>query len=137
MDTYVFLDENEKYVPDIAVVCNPSIVDANKGIFGAPDLVAEVLSPSTTRRDKGHKKNIYEKYGVGEYWLVDIKLKSIEVYMLENGRYELDNIYLAEYTETELEDMSEQRRAEISFTFKTSLFDDLVIDVREIFEDLP
>jgi len=135
MDTFVFLEDDEKYIPDVAVVCDPSKIDPNKGIFGAPDLVAEVLSASTKKRDKGHKKEIYEKHGVKEYWLVDVAGQAVEVYLLHEGSYYLSNVYELDFPEHELEDMSEEDRAMVSQTFKTSLFDDLIIDVRDIFED--
>ncbi|MCL2169820.1 MAG: Uma2 family endonuclease [Defluviitaleaceae bacterium] len=132
-DTFVHLTPKEKYCPDFLIVCDHSKVVPGKGVFGAPDLVAEVLSPRTSKRDKGHKKDVYEKLGVQEYWIVDIKSLSLEVYILnDEGRYELSNVYFATLTETELEDM----RTTATFTFKTSIFEDLIIDVREIFEDL-
>ena len=75
-DTYVYLSKKERYAPDISVVCNPDIIE-EKGIMGAPDMVAEVLSQRTAIRDKGHKKDIYEKYGVKEYWIVDAEAKTV------------------------------------------------------------
>ena len=52
-------DETEEYKPDGMVVCDES-KSKDKGVYGAPDLVVEVLSPSTARHDRGHKKDIYE-----------------------------------------------------------------------------
>ena len=52
------------------MVCDPEKIHQN-GVYGAPDLVAEVLSPSTMKRDKGDKKTAYEQAGVREYWIVD------------------------------------------------------------------
>ncbi len=57
--------------------------------MGAPDLVIEILSKSTAGDDRGVKKDNYEKFGVREYWLVDPKNKSIEVYSLTGERYKL------------------------------------------------
>lgn len=63
-------DEIETTVqPDISVVCDPSKLD-EKGCRGAPDLVIEVLSPSTAGRDHLTKRALYERHGVREYWLV-------------------------------------------------------------------
>ena len=60
-----------------------------KIVLGAPDLVVEVLSKSTAFYDRGDKKDIYEKYGVREYWLIDQKNKTIEIYAFENQRFKL------------------------------------------------
>ena len=55
--------------------------------YGAPDLVIEVLSPSTAYRDRRTKFNPYQQYGVGEYWLADPEGEYFEVYVLENGSF--------------------------------------------------
>ena len=71
----VFLDEAERedggivVEPDVMVVCNPGKI-ADDGIHGAPDFVAEVLSDSTAHKDFGVKKELYERTGVGEYWII-------------------------------------------------------------------
>ncbi len=54
---------------------------------GAPDLVVEVLSPSTSSHDRGVKYDLYEKYGVREYWLVEPDAKYIEIYVLQEGKF--------------------------------------------------
>lgn len=75
--TDVVFSEHDVVQPDVLVVCDRSrITEAN--IQGAPDLVVEVLSPSTGVKDKREKKNLYEKYGVREYLLVDLSLKCVE-----------------------------------------------------------
>ena len=89
----VFFKMNfREYLPDVKIVCDPKII-RNDGIHGAPDLIVEVLSPSTQSNDRGFKFKIYEYYGVKEYWLVDIYSKNVEVYLLKDGKFELDNIY--------------------------------------------
>lgn len=75
----VFLDNNNRLVSDVMIVCNPDIIKED-GIHGAPDLVVEVLSKTTAQRDKGRKREIYAKSGVKEYWIVDTWGKYIEVY---------------------------------------------------------
>ncbi len=72
--------------PDISVVCDPSKLD-DIGCKGAPDLVIEILSPSTTRLDKFTKFNLYQRAGVREYWIVDPGDKSVQVFVLEEGHY--------------------------------------------------
>jgi Uma2 family endonuclease len=133
-DVYIYLPGENKVAPDIMVVCDKSIVKENS-IHGTPDLIAEVLSPGTAARDRGEKKDLYEKHGVKEYWIVDAKNRFIEVYLLDNGKYRLDNTYVA-YEEFDLWEMTEEEKAVIITEFKTSLFDDLVISVKEIFRDV-
>jgi Uma2 family endonuclease len=65
--------------PDIAVFCDKSKL-TETGARGAPDLVAEVLSPSTSKKDMNEKFNLYEKRGVREYWILDPAAWSIWVY---------------------------------------------------------
>jgi Uma2 family endonuclease len=55
--------------------------------YGAPDLIVEVLSPSTAYRDRGAKFNLYQQHGVREYWLADPDGEYFEVYVLENGMF--------------------------------------------------
>jgi len=80
-------DEDDTVVqPDLAVVCDRSKIDG-KGCKGAPDLVVEILSPSTARRDRMTKFQQYQQAGVQEYWIVDPDTKTVQVCTLENGRY--------------------------------------------------
>ncbi|SFV05303.1 Uma2 family endonuclease [Alicyclobacillus macrosporangiidus] len=80
----VWLDEaSGDYVePDIAVICDPAKIQ-HKGCVGAPDLVIEILSPSTAVKDKSVKRDLYREKGVREYWLVDPMLQTVEVYRFE------------------------------------------------------
>lgn len=72
--------------PDVLVVCDPSKIDA-KGVRGAPDLVVEVLSPSTASHDQIRKRRVYERAGVREFWLVHPTDRVITIYRLQNGVY--------------------------------------------------
>jgi Uma2 family endonuclease len=72
--------------PDVFIVCDPRKFDA-RGMRGAPDWVAEVLSPSTARRDQVLKLAVYERARVPELWLVDPIRRSVALYHLEAGRY--------------------------------------------------
>jgi Uma2 family endonuclease len=94
-----------------------------------------VLSPSTKKNDLGYKKDLYERCGVLDYWVVSPKDRTIEVYLLSNGRYTLDNVYIS-YPEHELEMMTDEEKSKIETEFKTSVIDDLVISVDEVFEDM-
>lgn len=72
--------------PDILIVCDPEKLD-EYGVKGAPDLVMEVLSPSTARYDKRQKFHLYQKAGVKEYWIIDPEERIVTVYTLEDGLY--------------------------------------------------
>ncbi len=73
--------------PDICVICDLEKLD-DKGCVGAPDLIVEVLSPSTMRKDYYHKFNLYQENGVREYWLVNPEGRSLQIFYLENGEYQ-------------------------------------------------
>ncbi len=68
--------------PDILVICDEDKLD-KRGCRGAPDLIIEIISPFSGARDRKEKRNLYEKHGVKEYWLVDYNEKTVEVYLLE------------------------------------------------------
>ena len=62
--------------------------------------MAETLSPSTAKRDRGIKKDIYESSGVEEYWIVSPTERAIEIYYLKNGKYEIEESYILDDDET-------------------------------------
>ena len=128
-------DEKNVLKPDLSVFKDRSLFKHGKNIYGVPDLVAEILSPSTANRDFGIKKDIYEKNGVKEYWIVNHKDKSIHVYHLIDGKYKLDHIY-HDFSADELETLEDDERAEIRKEIKVSVFDDLLVDVADIFYGL-
>ena len=61
---------------------------------GPPDLAVEVLSPSTRRRDEMIKRRLYERMGVGEYWIVDPEIEALKVFRLKAGKYERTELRL-------------------------------------------
>lgn len=130
----IYLTEKDRVIPDVMIVCNRDIIKTN-GIYGAPNLIVEVLSPSTAKNDKGYKKNLYEKCGVSEYWIIEPTTKSIEVYLLKDGIYQLDNLYNI-YPDYMLEKMTDEEKAQIPTEFKTSLYDDMIIRLDDVFEDM-
>lgn len=86
----VYLEETETYQPDIIFISKEMLgIIKEEKIEGAPDLVIEILSPSTAYYDLRHKKEIYAKHGVKEYWIVDPIEKSIEVYENKNSKFML------------------------------------------------
>jgi Uma2 family endonuclease len=72
--------------PDVLIVSDLEKVDA-RGVRGAPDWVAEVLSPSTARHDRTVKLSAYERAGVREVWLIDPIDRKLTLYRLEAGSY--------------------------------------------------
>lgn len=135
----VYLDEKNHFIPDVMIICNKNII-TDLNIQGVPDLVVEVLSPSTAKNDKGIKKDIYEKFGVKEYWIVNTVDKSIEVYLNNNGRFYLDNIYIfftdAEIAENEALSNDDKNKLTIYNDIKVSICNNLIVKVKDIFENI-
>ena len=132
--TALYLTQEDRFIPDMMVVCDRDKIRRD-GVHGAPDLVVEVLSPSTARNDRMHKKAVYEACGVREYWLVDPENRTIEQHFLRDVRLELNTVYTS-YPESELERMTEKERAEVETHFKCSLYDDFAIALDDIFSGL-
>ncbi|MEW6171990.1 MAG: Uma2 family endonuclease [Bacillota bacterium] len=87
----VYLEETETYQPDIIFIARErmEIIEPAR-INGAPDLVAEILSPTTAYYDLRKKYKVYEKCGVSEYWIVDPEEKSVQIFLLKEGKFALD-----------------------------------------------
>ena len=127
----LYLTERDRFVPDGMIVCHRDFIKKD-GIHGVPDLVLEILSPSTTKNDRKHKKAVYEAVGVHEYWIIEPETKSIEVYLHKNGKLELDEVYSI-YPDYLLEKMTDDEKAAIVTEFQCSLFDDLTISLDDVF----
>ena len=86
----VFLDDLNAVQPDLVFIPteNKAMI-TDGGIIGIPDLMIEIISPSSVIRDRVDKKNLYEKLNVKEYWIIDPQYQDIEIYTMQNGRYEL------------------------------------------------
>ncbi|MGI8477275.1 MAG: Uma2 family endonuclease [Thermomicrobiales bacterium] len=87
--TTVRLTEHDVVEPDIMFVANHHRSMVGKVIEGAPDLVVEILSPSTRRTDLVRKMALYARAGVREYWIVDMKNRTVAVHALVDSRFEL------------------------------------------------
>lgn len=70
--------------PDISVVCDRSKLD-KRGCKGAPDMIVEVLSPSTLRHDRLVKLNLYQQAGVREYWIIDPENRAVQVFLQDGS----------------------------------------------------
>lgn len=102
--------------PDITVVCDLSKLD-DKGCLGAPDLIIEILSPSTGSKDMTDKKDIYEFSEVPEYWIVHPQDGTVVVYLLnEAKKYVVDGFYAS------------------NATIKVSVLPNVEIDLKDVFE---
>lgn len=90
-------NENEEYpnkvIPDITVICDKNGLN-DKNYVGVPTLIIEILSPSNQAHDLITKMNLYQRFGVKEYWIVNPKLGSIQIYALGEDRlYEQVGVY--------------------------------------------
>jgi len=90
----IILSEENVLQPDILFISKErAAIIIDKNIHGAPDLVIEILSPSTMEKDRGLKQKLYAKFGVREYWLVDPDKKIIEVMTLGERGFESTEVY--------------------------------------------
>lgn len=111
-----FKDIKNWAIPDLVVVGDKKKID-DKRIIGAPELVVEVLSPSTAKNDKVLKYNKYEKAGVLEYWIVDPYNHSIDVYLLEGTVFRRSGVFVK------------------GDTLPVSIFKDFSIDLNNVFRE--
>lgn len=101
--------------PDLVVVCDREKID-KRGCKGAPDLIIEIISQATAKKDLNDKFNLYERSGVKEYWVVFPSDKALDVYQLdENSKYQKAATYYKESL------------------VKSSLFEDLELDLKMVF----
>lgn len=109
-------EEVKKVVePDISIVCNGSKID-EKGCNGAPDLIVEIMSPSSIKMDRFIKFNQYELAGVREYWIVEPEGKLVSVFVLQaDQRYGRPEIYTEDNE------------------IKAAVFPDLFVDLKPVF----
>jgi Uma2 family endonuclease len=113
--------ENETLIstvvqPDLCVVCDEKKLD-EKGCIGAPDLIIEIVSPHSAKRDIHDKFDLYQEFGVKEYWIVYPTDKSVQVFLLNmEGKYESMGIF------------------ENQGKIRVNVLNDLEIPIEEIFE---
>jgi Uma2 family endonuclease len=94
----LILSATEVRQPDLIMLHRSKVsLITRRGVEGAPDMVAEILSPSSVRRDKIGKRNTYAKYRIPEYWIIDPASWTLELYRLTGqsgeNRYELDDVF--------------------------------------------
>lgn len=121
-------EENDDYVcPDIMIVCDRKHLKGS-AYGGTPRFIAETLSNATAKRDRTEKKDIYEKAGVEEYWIVSPQ-GSVEIYYLESGKYILEQNYMLQ---NDKEDEDYNGETEICL----KAFPQIKMTLGEIFEGL-
>ena len=129
----LYLTNKDHFIPDFMVVCDKNkIKGGGHHVEGAPDFVVEVMSPSTARRDKLQKKNVYERCGVREYWIINPTERYIEQYVLENSAFTLRDVYY-HYRAYELEDMTDKEKAEVITEFHPAIFEDMTVRLEKVF----
>ncbi len=100
--------------PDICVICDLNKID-QQGCLGAPDLIIEIISPSTAKKDINDKFILYEENGVKEYWIVFPDSNALDQYHLVNDKYQRKDLFVK------------------GQTFSSTAFPDLRINLEEIF----
>ena len=100
--------------PDITVICDQSKID-ERGCKGAPDLIIEILSPATLKKDMGVKLRLYEQVGVLEYWVVHPIDQTVLIFQLKEGVYGTPTIY------------------KVPDEVPVGLFEELIIPLSEVF----
>jgi len=103
--------------PDLCVICDPEKIK-KFGCVGTPDLAVEILSPATSQKDQKDKFELYEEFGVKEYWMVSPENRSVMVNVLEDGRYKT----YRPLTESEI--------------LHSSIFPELKVELKEVFKDV-
>lgn len=134
----VHLPDGNIFSPDLTVVLreNENILDWGGNINGVPDMVVEVLSKSTRKRDLNVKKNVYERNGVKVYWIVDPLVKSVAVYLLKDGKYFLDDEYIL-FSDKEFSMLNEREKSEVKYEVPVHLFEGLSVKLAYIFKWCP
>jgi Uma2 family endonuclease len=83
---------NVKVQPDLMVICDKTGLRENS-YYGAPALIIEIISPSNENHDRIRKYITYMEFGIKEYWIINPKLKTVEVYVLEEDEYKQNGVY--------------------------------------------
>ena len=104
----------------------------NMTLHGVPDMVVEIFSKSTMKRDVGIKKDVYERNGVREYWTIDPWRETVDVYLLRDGKYELAGQY-ENWSDDQLLRLTDEERAEIKFEVPVAVLDGFKVKIRNIF----
>ncbi|MDY3997503.1 MAG: Uma2 family endonuclease [Blautia sp.] len=124
----LYLSDDEYVIPDIMLICDRNKIKKDK-YRGVPRFIVETLSPATSLKDKTVKKEKYAQLGIDEYWIVSPRERSVEIYYLIDGVYDLVSSYIL-VDDTE----DENYNAEIVLTLKA--VPTVSIILKEIFENI-
>ena len=106
------------------------IPDAGAGSYtGTPHFIVETLSPATALKDRTIKKEIYQKAGIAEYWIISPKERAVEVYYLENGEYDLKYSYV-------LQDDPEEKHYNADTVVTLREFPNISMTLADMFENI-
>lgn len=132
----IHFPDGSLFRPDFIFVSSSNeklyIDNENSTLHGVPDMVAEIFSRSTMKRDTTVKKDTYERNGVKEYWMIDPWRQTVEVYLLRDGKYELDGTY-QNWSEDELARLTDEERAEVKFEIPVAVLDGFTVKIKNIF----
>ena len=122
----LYISEKDIFFPDL-VICHEDIIK-DDGVYGPPELVIEILSPSTHNNDKKYKFDKYFEFGVKEYWLIDPDSGYIDVYvdkkLWDTFRYVDNNTYLM---------FSDEQKQNVKTKVKSSIFPNLDLELEYVF----
>ena len=121
--------ENDDYViPDIMIICDRKHLKGGS-YTGTPHFIVETLSPATALKDRTIKKEIYQKAGIAEYWIISPKERAVEVYYLENGEYDLKYSYV-------LQDDPEEKHYNADTVVTLREFPNISMTLADMFENI-
>lgn len=122
-------DINDDYLcPDVMIVCDRTQLKGGS-YYSVPKFIVETLSPSTAKRDKTVKKDIYENAGVEEYWIVTPQGRSVEIYYLKDGKYTMEQNYI-------LEDDPDDAHYNAEIQLSLRAFPHITMELKDIFENI-
>ena len=132
----VHFPDGSLFKPDFIFVSSANeklYVDQKRNtLHGVPDMVAEIFSRSTMKRDIGIKKDVYERNGVREYWMIDPWRETVEVYLLRDGKFEFGGLY-QNWSEDELLRLPEEERAQVESEIPVAVLDGFKVKIKNIF----
>lgn len=125
LDYKYHAQENNDYV---MIICDRKHLKGGS-YTGTPRFIVETLSPATALRDKTVKKELYQNAGVEEYWIISPRERAVEIYYLENGKYDLKYSYI-------LQDDSEEEHYNADTVVTLKDFPKISMTLAEMFENV-
>ena len=129
LDYKYHAQENDDYViPDVMIICDRKHLKGGS-YTGTPRFIVETLSPATALRDKTVKKELYQNAGVEEYWIISPRERAVEIYYLEDGKYDLKYSYI-------LQDDSEEGHYNADTVLTLKDLPNISMTLAEMFENI-